>query len=153
MLASLRGYLIAAAAALLLGGGVWFDLHVRSEQKTADAAHAETQVVKIIQKDAKISAVAGSEVSSAVQIYKQVVQLPAVADVGVVCQRPRDPAVPAAAAGGSVDHAAAALPAGPGFDPTGQASTEGRDADAEVVALQAVVRSMQKQMIATHKVH
>lgn len=153
MPASLKGYLILFAVLLLLLAGIWFDLHVRSEQKNADIAHAEAQVTRVIQKDAVISEKAQTEVSSAVQIYKQVVQLPAVPDIGVVCQRPGNPAVPAPAAGDSAGHAGAEQRAPDLRDPSGDLLTVGRSSDALVRYLQVENAALRAEMTAVSKVH
>ena len=145
-----RAYEYAAVAfvcALLFGG---YTLHERNIQHAKDIAAA----AKVVAKENAIVAADDSHALTTENqnalIYKQVVRIPAVADIGVVCQRtaPRSVSLPAAdaVATTAVGNDTAVSRVGPTFDPTGAALTRGHDADAEIVYLQGRVAELEKQM-------
>jgi len=127
-----------------------YTLHERNVQRAKDVAAA----AKVVAKDNALVAADDShalttETQNAL-IYKQVVSIPAVADIGVVCQRtaPRSVSLPEAdaVATTAVGNDTAVSRVGPTFDPTGAALTRGHDADAEIVYLQGRVAELEKQM-------
>jgi hypothetical protein len=135
------------AAMLALFG--WYTVHERSVEHAKDIAAA----VKIVAKDNAIVAADDShaqttETSSAI-IYKQAVAVPAVADLGIVCERPaRSVSLPAAdaIAATSVGNDPAISPTGRSFDPSGDLLTRAAQADAEISYLQRRVAELEKQM-------
>ena len=138
---------VALLCSLLFGG---YTLHERHVQHAKDVAAAEV----VVKKDNAIvvaddSHALTTETQNAL-IYKQVVSIPAVADIGVVCQRtaPRSVSLPAAdaVAATPIGNDAAERGIGPAFDPTGAALTVGGKADAEIGYLQRRVAELEKQM-------
>lgn len=127
-----------------------YTLHERNVQHAKDVAAA----AKVVAKDNALVAADDShalttETQNAL-IYKQVVSIPAVADIGLVCQHaaPRSVSLPAAdaVATTAVGNDTAVSRVGPAFDPTGAALTRGHDADAEIAYLQRRVAELEKQM-------
>jgi hypothetical protein len=153
VLSTIKLYLYAALAALLLSGFGWYTYHERAVEHAKDVAVATKAVAKVEKQDVAIAATATTEIQHDTIIYKQAVSVPAVGDIGVVCSAPRGDAVPGAAVGGPVPDAAAVGGVGPTFDPSGQILTIGRDADAKIVALQNIIRELQAEMAAAAKAH
>jgi hypothetical protein len=138
---------IILALSLAFGG---YTLHERNLQHAKDIAAA----AKVVTKDNAIVAADDShalttETQNAL-IYKQVVSIPAVADIGLVCQHaaPRSISLPAAqsVATTAVGNDAAERGVGPTYDPTGALLTRAKLADAEIVYLQGRVAELEKQM-------
>jgi|HubBroStandDraft_1064217.scaffolds.fasta_scaffold179061_2 hypothetical protein len=138
---------IILALSLAFGG---YTLHERNLQHAKDIAAA----AKVVTKDNAIVAADDShaqtsETQSAL-IFKQVVSIPAVADIGVVCQRtapgsvslPKADAVATTAVGDNAPERGV----GPTFDPTGALLTRAALADAEIGYLQRRVAELEKQM-------
>ena len=127
-----------------------YTLHERYVQHAKDVAAA----AKVVAKDNALVAADDSHALTTENqnalIYKQVVRIPAVADIGLVCQHaaPRSVSLPAAdaVATAAVGSNAAERGVGPTFDPTGAALTRGHDADAEISYLQRRVAELEKQM-------
>lgn len=150
---SIKSYLIAALAVVLLSGFVWYTFHERHVEHAKDVAVATKVVAAVSKQDTVIAAKAGTEVSNASQVYKQTLQLSPLPPVGIVCEPTGGYAVPGPAPAGPDADAPTARAIGPRFDPSGQALTVGRDADAQVAALQKVVLAMRAEMAAAAKVH
>ena len=138
---------VALLCSLLFGG---YTLHERNLQHAKDIAAAG----KVVKKDNAIVAADDShalttETQSAL-IFKQVVSIPAVADIGVVCQRtasgsvslPKADAVATTAVGNDAPERGV----GPTYDPTGALLTRAKLADAEIAYLQRRVAELEKQM-------
>jgi len=137
---------IILVCSLLFGG---YTLHERHVQHAKDVAAAEVVVKKDNAIVAADDAHAQTTETQSALIFKQVVQVPAVADIGVVCQRtarsvPLPATGPVAAAPAGNDTAVSGV--GPEFDPTGAALTRAREADAEIAYLQRRVAELEKQM-------
>lgn len=138
---------LALVLSLLLGG---YTLHERHVQHAKDVAAA----AKIVKKDNAIVAADNSRAqiteTQNVLIYKQAVSIPAVADIGVVCQRTAARSVPLSAtdpiATAPVRDDAANRGSGPTYDPTGAALTRGSSADAQIAYLQRRIAELEKQM-------
>lgn len=144
-----RIWLYLGLAAVFAGAFGWYTVHERHIEHVKDIAAATA----VVNKDNAIVAAddASAKTSEAqnVLIYKQAVSIPAVADIGIVCQRapgsiplPAADSVTSAAAG----NATADGGKGPSFDPTGAALTRARNADAQIVYLQRRVAELEKQM-------
>ena len=137
---------IILVLSLAFGG---YTLHERSVQHKKDVAAADAAVKKdnaiVAADDSRAQA---TETQSAI-IYKQVVSIPSVDDIGVVCQRAAR-SVPLPAPGpvatAAVGNDAPERGIGPTYDPTGAALTRGKEADAEIAYLQRRVAELEKQM-------
>jgi hypothetical protein len=139
---------VVLLCSLLFGG---YTLHERHVQHAKDIAAAEV----VVKKDNAIVAADDSHAQTTetqnALIYKQVVSIPAVADIGVSCVRinsARSVPLPAAdaVAATSVGNDPAERGVGPTFDPTGAALTRGHGADAEIGYLQRRIAELEKQM-------
>lgn len=143
-------YSYLAVALLLAGLFGGYTLHERNVQHTKDVAAA----AKIVKKANAIVAADESHAQTtetqSVLIYKQAVSIPAVADIGIVCQRTAPHSVPLPAAdtvkSAPVRDDAANRGSGPSYDPTGAALTRAHEADAEIAYLQRRVAELEKQM-------
>lgn len=149
-----KGYLYGALAVLVVGCVVAFAVHERGIQHTKDTHAVTVQIAKVEKKDQVISATATQEIQHENLIYKQVVSLPAVGDIGVVCRNNAvRPAVPSATSADGTGYPASDSGAGDLYDPSGDLLTIGRSKDALVRDLQAEVASLRKAMTAAHEAH
>jgi hypothetical protein len=126
-----------------LGIFLWHYHSLQNEVNTAKVVAASAkQVVQVDQSAAKTSE------TQNVLIYKQAVAIPAVADLGLVCQRASgsqvSPANPVAAA--PAGERPADGPVGPPYDPSGPLLTRGALADAQIIYLQARIHTLETQM-------
>lgn len=150
---SLKTYLYAALAALLLSSFGWYTYHERSVEHAKDVAVAKQAVAVVEKKDAVIENTAETAVNSASQIYEKVVAIPSVGDIGVVCSAPRRDPVPGPAAGNSGGQADAGRLPEVVFDPSGDLLTLARSSDALVRDLQAENAALRAEMAAAAKAH
>ena len=154
LLLGLRGYFVGGLLALTVAAGGWYTYHERHIEHAKDVA-AETKAVNAVKsQDVVIAAEAVKDTSSAIQIYKAVVQLPAVPDVGLVCQHPRGDAVPAPAKpnGISAGPGGQAIP-GDVFDPSGDLLAIARSSEARIRELLAENTALRAEMTRAAGVH
>jgi len=115
--------------------------------------HAVVKEVKQVGEAAQVAVKADdaaaekTETQSAL-IYKEIVRIPDVPDIGIVCRDTGSSSLPATVAGAG---AAAGQPAsdggvGPEYDPSGAALTRARAADAQIAYLQRRVKELETQM-------
>lgn len=150
---SLRGYLIAGFVSVLLAAFGWYTYHERHVEHVKDVA-AETRVVNSVKaQDVVITATAVKDTNDAIQIYKQIVQLPSVPDIGIMCHAASSGPVPPAASAGSGGHPSPDSGAADLSDPSGSLLTIGRSADALVRKLQAENAALRIEMLSAAKVH
>ena len=139
------------AGALLVGGFLtWLIVHERNIEHAKDAtvdARAVTHANTAVAKD---DATAATEESHNAIIYEKAVAVPAVGDIGVLCQRTARGRVPLSApdAGktASAGNAAADSTVGPGKDISGAILTRAHDAVAQILYLQGRIAELEKQM-------
>lgn len=149
----LKTYLIAAAAIALLSWLGWFALHERGVQHAKDVAVATKAVARVTKVDAVIEAKANTEIQHDQIIYKQIVALPPIGDLGVVCSAPSSDTVSGSASSdGSGQREATGLQ-GELFDPSRDILTRSRDSDALVANLQAEIATLRAEMAAAHESH
>jgi len=144
---------MAAAAVALLSCLAWFGIHERSVEHKKDVAVATAAVARVTKADAAIETKANTEIQHDQVIYKQVISLPPVGDLGIVCSSPGGDAVPSTTSGTTSGDGDAARAGGSSFDPSGEALTVGRNADAEIIALQHIIVDLRNEMAAAHEVH
>lgn len=133
-------------ALLVLAGLFCLHIYHAGEAKVAAEVAHTAQVAQA--KDAALEAQAQSTETQSALIFKQVVALPAIPDIGLVCKRTGGSPLPAADAGTG---AAASQPttdstSGPSFDPSGAAETRARAADAQIAYLQKRVKELETIM-------
>jgi hypothetical protein len=138
-------------AVILLAAGLFggYTLHERHVQHAKDIAAA----ARVVAKDNAIVAADDSHAQTTetqnALIYKQVVSIPAVADIGLVCERAAGsvplPSADAVATAPTRDDAAQ-RGVRPSYNPSGAILTRARDADAEIAYLQRRVAELKKQM-------
>lgn len=137
-----RDYLYAVIiAALLVAFGIC--KHDHTVVKEIDrVGNAAKQVVKADDATAE-----KTETQSAL-IYKEIVRIPDVPDVGIVCRNPGRSALPAPAsvAGAGAGEQPANSGSGPEYDPSGAALTRGKAADAQIAYLQRRIHELEAQM-------
>jgi hypothetical protein len=126
-----------------LGVFLW---HYHSLQNAVDTAKvvaaSAKQVVQVDQSAAK-----STETQNAL-IYKQAIAIPAIADLGLVCQRASGSQVPAPnpVAAAPIGERPADGPVGPPYDPSGAVESRGRAADAQIIYLQTRVHELETEM-------
>lgn len=153
LLAPYRAYLIAGLLVLALVGVGRFAAHERSVEHAKDVAVATKAVAKVEKQDAIITSDASTRVQHDQLIYKQVVSMPAVGDLGVVCRASGGDTMPGAAGSADGGDRSNTRSVGSAFDPTGEALTVGRDADAKIMALQHIIADLRTEMEAARKAH
>lgn len=81
-------------------------------------------------------------------IYKEIVRIPDVPDIGIVCQHAGSGTLPApvAVAGAAAGDKPADSGVGPSYDPSGAALTRAHAADAQIEYLQRRVKELETQM-------
>jgi len=81
-------------------------------------------------------------------IYKQIVRIPDVSDLGIVCSNPGRSTLPAASTqpGAGAGEQPTDGGARPKYDPSGAALTRGAQADAQIAYLQRRVHELEAQM-------
>ena len=129
-------------ASLLLAFGIHYKhLGTQVHQVKQVAAAAQTQV-KAVYKTAETT-----ETQSAL-IYKEIVRIPDVPDIGIVCRNTRSGALPPTNAqpGAPVGEPTANSGVGPEYDPSGAALTRAAKADAQIAYLQRRVHELETQM-------
>jgi hypothetical protein len=148
----IKGYLAAAGLVAVLGAFGWYTYHERSVEHAKDIA-AEQRVALVAQaKDAKIEQLEEASLTPIENTYHAKIDAAPVADSGIVCHNTVRPgAVPSSASNRPGALSAPNSTEGPTYDPSGAVDTRGRDADAEIVALQGVVKTLVTAMNAAHK--
>ena len=127
-------------------GGIYLYRHGEQHIETQDAKLAALAQAKV----ATVETTAKDTESQSAIIYKQAVIIPAVGDIGDECVRkPSSSSVVPAASGGT--GAATSQPSAVGgggltFDPSGAILTRAREADAQIVYLQARIRELEAEM-------
>jgi hypothetical protein len=135
---------------LIVGGGAWVHHdHVEQAKGAAVVAAQDTKLADVTkQRDDALAAAAAHDLDEIGVTYHAKIALPAVADTGIVCRSTAVPAVrdAATAAAGSQPgtNAGPVLPSSGGFDPSGPTLTALRDADGQVIGLQATVARLEK---------
>jgi hypothetical protein len=135
---------------LIVGGGAW--VHHDHVEQAKGAAVVTAQDAKLAdvtkQRDDALAAAASHDLDEIGVTYHAKLAVPAVADTGIVCRSSAVPPVRSAATapaqGGPVSDAASVLPSAGSFDPSGPTLTALRDADDQVIALQATVTRLEK---------
>lgn len=129
-------------ASLLLA----FGLHYRNLDHQAQQA----KVVAIAaQNDVKrIDIAAQTTETQSALIYKEIVRIPDVPDIGVVCRNTSRSALPTpdAVPGTTIGKPAPDSTVGPEYDPSGAALTRAKAADAQIAYLQRRVHELETQM-------
>jgi hypothetical protein len=137
-----RDYIYGAiiATLLVLIGICKHDHTVVQEIKQVGAA-AE----KVVKAD---DAVAEKTETQSALIYKEIVRIPDVPDVGIVCRDTGSGALPAPStvAGAVAGEQPPDRGVGPEYDPSGAALTRARAADAQIAYLQRRVHELEAQM-------
>lgn len=151
LISPIKGYLVAGVAVLAISLFTYWSLHERSVEHAKDVAVATKEVAKVEKKDAAITATATAEVQHDQIVFKQVVAMPDVGDIGVVCKSAGGDTVPSAAAGNDGGHPATDSGAGVVFDPSGSILTVGRKYDAWVRSLQSENAALRKELEAAHR--
>lgn len=128
-------------AALLAFGMHYHSLEKQEHEAKAVAISAQNDVKRID------IAAQTTETQSAL-IYKEIVRIPDVPDVGIVCRNTSHSTLPAAnaVAGTSTGNPAPDSAVGPGYDPSGAALTRAKAADAQIAYLQRRVHELETQM-------
>lgn len=135
---------------LIAGGGAW--VHHDHVEQAKGAAVVVAQDAKLAdvtkQRDDALAATASHDLDEIGVTYHAKLALPAVADTGIVCRSAAVPPVRSAAtaAAGSQPgtNAGPVLPSAGGFDPSGPTLTALRNADDQVIGLQATVARLEK---------
>lgn len=148
---NLKDYLYAGLITLLIGLFSYWTIHERHAGAAAIIA-ADARTVAIVKsKDIAIEAAANAALDKASQIYEKAVVIPAVADLGVMCQsRPIDTLPTTAADTVSRTGQAEQVP-GRLFDPSGDILTGDRQSDALVADLQSEIATLRSEMVAAAK--
>jgi hypothetical protein len=153
IISPIRAYLVGAAAVALAGGFLWYTIHERNIEHAKDVAVAAKVVAKVTKKDKATEDAANTEIQHDVVIFKQAISVPAVGDIGVVCEPARNNPVPGAAAGNGAGQPAANGGAGNLYDPSGGLLTIGRRYDAWIRELQAENAALRKELVDANKTH
>jgi hypothetical protein len=144
-----RAYLYGAIVlvlALAFGG---YTIHERGVQHAKDIAAETKAVTKANVVVAADDAHAQTTETQNAIIYRQAVAIPAIADIGLVCQHAaRSVPLPAAGAVTATPARDSQADSGSGHaaDPSGAILTRARDADAQISYLQGRVAELEKQM-------
>jgi hypothetical protein len=146
-------YVWGAALVILISFGVYEREHLihEGEQKieVAEATHAKV----VAQKDSQIQAAEQKAADQAGIIYEKAIAIPPVDDVGLKCVRNAATPAPPVPSSAPADPGASSAQSSGGtnspntgtFDPSGALLTLGRNADAEISALQqenAILRDL-----------
>jgi hypothetical protein len=129
-------------ASLLLAFGIHYR-NIEHEVKQAKvAAAAATADVK------RVDAAAQTTETQSALIYKEIVRIPDVPDIGIVCRNTRSGALPApdSKPGAAAGDKSADSAVGPGYDPSGAALARAKAADAQIAYLQRRVKELETQM-------
>lgn len=133
------------AGVLALGG---FAVYERHEGASKVEAKVEKADAKAVAKTAKLQDTAQTESITAGEIYEKAVGIPAVDDVGLLCEHTVSAPLPKAPVGPAPGSAPAAERGeGPAFDPTGALLTRAREADAQIVYLQMRINLLESEMM------
>lgn len=137
-----KDVLYAAIAVCLLAFGLHYKSLEKQVREAAQVSAAAQIQVKAVDKTAQIT-----ETQSAL-IYKEIVRIPDVPDIGIVCRNTSRSALsaPGPVAGANVGEQPTDRGAGPSYDPSGAALTRAKVADAEIAYLQRRVHELEAQM-------
>lgn len=139
----LKDYLYGGAIVVLSGGFLWYTVHERHEGAEKIAAEVKHTAMVAEAKDKQIEATAQAASTSIGEVYEKAVTVPAVGDIpGVVCNDSASGKVPGPAKSGPENYGPADSAEGHDFNPSGQILTRARDADDQIIALQAQVNAL-----------
>ena len=129
-------------ASLLLAFGIHYrnlETHAQKAKVVAVAAQADVK---------KVDAAAETTETQSALIYKEIVRIPDVPDIGIVCRNTRSSALPApdTKPGTPVGEQPADASVGPSYDPSGAALARAKAADAQIAYLQRRVHELETQM-------
>jgi hypothetical protein len=130
-------------AALLLAFGIHYHNLEKHAQEAKQVVAAAQVQVKAVDKTAETT-----ETQSAL-IYKEIVRIPDVPDIGIVCRNTRSGALPApdSKPGAAAGDKPADVPGGISYDPSGAALAAAKAADAQIAYLQRRVHELETQMM------
>jgi len=145
-----KDWIYCAVLLALIGAFGAYTIHERHEGAAKIEAAAAKAVTKANGEVAKDNAVAATTESQNATVYERAISIPAIGDIGIVCQRaaPRSISLPAARAGSApgIREQPADGTVGPQYDPTGAALTRAHDADAQIIYLQGRIHELEAQM-------
>lgn len=146
-LTGVKDYIYAGAIAVLLACFLWYTVHERRIGEQKVAAEVQHTAMVAAAKDREIEAAAQAASSTIGDTYEKAVSIPAVGDIpGVLCHRSGSREVPSPASDSGRVNESPDSAAGPGYNPTGAALTIGRNADAQIAALQNEIRALVAEM-------
>jgi hypothetical protein len=135
---------------LIVGGGAWVHHdHVEQAKGAAIVTAQDTKLATVTkQRDDALALAASHDLDEIGVTYHEKLAVPAVANTGIVCRNAAVPTLRSAATAPAqsepVVDAGAVLPSTGGFDPSGPTLTALRDADDQVIGLQATVARLTK---------
>lgn len=153
LIAPYRAYLIAGALVLVMVGIGRFAAHERSVEHAKDVAVATQAVARVEKQDAKIESTANARIQHDQLIYKQIISMPPVGDLGIVCSSPGGDTVSGAAGRDGSGQGPGGPREGYVFDPSGDLLTKSRSYGAIIRALQSENATLRAEMLAANKVH
>jgi hypothetical protein len=134
----------------LLAGFGWYTVHERNEG-AAKIVAADKRTVLVAEAKDKAIVVAAQDASNQIGVvYEKAVSIPAIADVGLVCESPHSNPVPGTADYKPENPGAPAQPSSGVFDPSGGVLTLLRDDDAQINALIDQVDALTDTMTKLH---
>lgn len=148
-IAPYKAYLWAAVAAALIcaaGWAVYHERHIGVKEEVAVVQKASAKQEVIEQKAAATAAVSETKAST---LYEETNRAPAPAELPIECVRHSPSAVPVQDPGTASGAAAVDQPAtnsgdGPEFNPSGPLLERAKQADAQIIYLQARVKLLEK---------
>lgn len=137
-----RDYVYAVIIAALL---VFVGICKHDHTVVKEVKQVGTAAEKVVKAD---DAVAEKSETQSALIYKQIVRIPDVPDIGIVCEHTGSGSLPAsdAVAGTSAGDRPTDSGDGHPYDPSGAALTRAKAADAQIAYLQRRVKELEKQM-------
>lgn len=137
-----RDYVYAVIIAALL---VFVGICKHDHTVVKEVKQVGTAAEKVVKAD---DAVAEKSETQSALIYKQIVRIPDVPDIGIVCEHAGSGSLPASdtVAGASAGERPADSGDGHPYDPSGAALTRAKAADAQIAYLQRRVKELEKQM-------
>ena len=141
-----KDWFYGAIIATAIGGFTWYTIHERDAGEAAVRAADQRTAMVAQAKDLAIEAAANTQSSSTSLIYEKAVAIPAVADLGIVCNSPGGSAMPKAAGDQPKDPDPAVVGSVRSFDPSGDILTLLRNDDAQINALIDTVNTLVFEM-------
>lgn len=152
-MSTLKAYLYAAIAVILLGGFFLYRVHEQNIGIRKEAAAVTKVAAKAQAKVTAAAVVAQSTETSNGEAYLAAVAAPSPAPLGIVCHNSRrdDDNVPEAVGvvATRIGSPAPVSGDGPGYDPSGAALKRAAAADAEIAYLQGRVHELETQMLSS----